>query len=142
MASAEAGATLSLVDNELIAFETATLTGTERLRPDRPGAGVWAARRSPIIRPARRSPGSTARWSNTICRRTSLGQTLYFKFQSFNVFGGGLEDLSTLTVYTFTPAGAGSGGSTGGGSGGRAGRGRRLRWRPGGGSSDPIAAQL
>jgi hypothetical protein len=43
------------------------------------------------------------------------GQTLYFKFQSFNVFGGGLESLASCAVYTFVPTGS---------------------------SSDPIAAQL
>ena len=31
----------------------------------------------------------------------SSGQTLFFKFQSYNIFGGGLEDLSTCAVYTF-----------------------------------------
>ena len=36
-----------------------------------------------------------------------LGRTLYFKFQSFNVFGGGVQDLSSCAVYSFTPSGAG-----------------------------------
>ena len=31
-----------------------------------------------------------------------LGQTLCFKFQSFNVFGGGLEDLSTCLLISST----------------------------------------
>ena len=34
-----------------------------------------------------------------------VGQTLYIKFQSFNVFGGGVQDLSTCTAYTYTPTG-------------------------------------
>ncbi len=33
---------------------------------------------------------------------------LYFKFQSFNVFGGGLEDLSSCAIYSYTPNGAGA----------------------------------
>ena len=33
-----------------------------------------------------------------------LGQTLYFKFQSFNLFGQGAEDLSTCHVYVFNVA--------------------------------------
>jgi hypothetical protein len=44
------------------------------------------------------------------------GQPVYLKFQSFNVFGGGLQDLSSCTAYSFSPGG--------------------------GGSSDPIAIQL
>ena len=36
-----------------------------------------------------------------------VGQTLYLKFLSFNVFGGGLQDLSTCAVYTYAPTGAG-----------------------------------
>jgi hypothetical protein len=43
-----------------------------------------------------------------------IGQTLYIKLQSFNVYGGGLQDLSTCTVYTYTPRGTGYGGGTGG----------------------------
>jgi hypothetical protein len=44
-----------------------------------------------------------------------IGQTLYFKFQSFNVFGGAVEDLSLCTAYTYTPSGAGYGTGAGGG---------------------------
>jgi hypothetical protein len=34
-----------------------------------------------------------------------IGSTIHFKFQSFNIWGGGTEDLSTLTVYTYTISG-------------------------------------
>jgi hypothetical protein len=34
-----------------------------------------------------------------------IGQTLYVKFVSFNQFGLGLQDISTLTPYTYTPEG-------------------------------------
>ena len=36
-----------------------------------------------------------------------IGQTLYFKFASFNAWGGGLQDLSALTPVVYTPAGTG-----------------------------------
>jgi hypothetical protein len=36
-----------------------------------------------------------------------IGRELYLKLQSFNVFGGGLQDISTCTVYTYTPVGSG-----------------------------------
>jgi hypothetical protein len=37
-----------------------------------------------------------------------VGVTLYPKFQSFNIFGLAVEDLSECTVYSYTPTGAGS----------------------------------
>ena len=43
-----------------------------------------------------------------------VGQTLYLKFQSFNIFEKGLEDLSTVTTYEFVPAGTSFGSATGG----------------------------
>ncbi len=36
-----------------------------------------------------------------------VGIKLYIKLQSFNVFGGGVQDLSTCAVCTYTPSGAG-----------------------------------
>ena len=33
------------------------------------------------------------------------GSTIHFKFQSFNIWGGGLEDLATLTVYNYVISG-------------------------------------
>ncbi len=43
-----------------------------------------------------------------------IGQTIYLKFCSFNIFAGASEDLSTVTAYTYTPVGTGFGGGTGG----------------------------
>ena len=36
---------------------------------------------------------------------TLIGQTIHFKFQSFNIWGGGLQDLSTLSAYNYTISG-------------------------------------
>ena len=33
---------------------------------------------------------------------------LYFKFQSFNVFGAGLQDLASCVAYAYTPSGEGA----------------------------------
>jgi hypothetical protein len=41
-----------------------------------------------------------------------INKTLYLKFQSFNIFDSALEDLSTLTTYTFTPLGTSFGSAT------------------------------
>jgi hypothetical protein len=40
--------------------------------------------------------------------QTWIGVPLSFKFQSFNVFGVGVEDLSTCTAYGYTPNGSGA----------------------------------
>ena len=37
-----------------------------------------------------------------------IGKTLYVKLQSFNIWGGGAEDISACTVYTLVPSGIGS----------------------------------
>jgi hypothetical protein len=33
--------------------------------------------------------------------------TIYLKFQSFNVFGGGVQELSSCAAYPYTPNGDG-----------------------------------
>ena len=43
-----------------------------------------------------------------------IGKELFFKFQSFNRFGEGVQDISALTIYTYTPCGHGFGTQTGG----------------------------
>jgi hypothetical protein len=37
-----------------------------------------------------------------------MGRTIYLKFQSFNIFGGGLQDLSTCVAYPHTIQGTGA----------------------------------
>jgi hypothetical protein len=34
-----------------------------------------------------------------------VGQTLYIKLQSINVFGAGVQELSSCAAYTYTPSG-------------------------------------
>jgi hypothetical protein len=43
-----------------------------------------------------------------------IGTTVYFKFQSFNLFGNATQDMSLVTAYTYVPTGRGYGGGTGG----------------------------
>jgi hypothetical protein len=38
-----------------------------------------------------------------------IGQTVYLKFQGFNLLGQQTQDLSVCVVYSFAPAGAGVG---------------------------------
>ena len=99
---AQAGATLSLIDKELVAYEVATLTTGNSYNL----TGLARAL-SGSVGAAHSSGAQFFRIDGAVVRydlpANFVGQTLYFKFQSFNVFGGGAEDLSTVTVYSFTP---------------------------------------
>ncbi len=101
-AAALAGASLCLVDSELLAYENATLVSGNAYNLTGLARGLSGSS------PASHATGAPfARLDGAIVKydlpQNLAGQTLYFKFQSFNVFGGGLEDLSACTVYTFTP---------------------------------------
>ena len=78
----------------------------QRLQPDRARPGAFGHIGSLSFDRARRSRGSIRQSSNTICRSNLAGLTLYFKFQSFNVFGAGAQELSACAVYTYTPTGS------------------------------------
>ena len=99
-AAAQQGATLSLVDSEFMAYETATLYRSQRLQHHRACARArgFSCGRSRDGAPFARLDGAVEQYD---LPANFVGQTLYFKFQSFNVFGGGPQDLSTCAVYTF-----------------------------------------
>jgi Putative phage tail protein len=101
--AAQAGATLSLVDKELLAYETATLTTASSYNLTGLARGLSGSS------PAAHSTGAPfARLDGAVVRynlpANLQGQTLWFKFQSFNILGGGAEDLSSLTAYQFNVA--------------------------------------
>jgi hypothetical protein len=105
--SAQAGATLSLVDGELLAYESATLTGANAYNLTGLQRGLSGS--SPA---AHASGARFARLDGAVVPYALpsnwIGVPLYFKFQSFNVFGAGVQDLSTCAVYDYTPSGAGT----------------------------------
>jgi hypothetical protein len=43
-----------------------------------------------------------------------IGATIHVKLMSFNIYGQGAQDISTVTSYSYTPSGAGYGGGSGG----------------------------
>jgi hypothetical protein len=99
---AQAGATLSMVDSEFLAYEAATLTGDHAYTLSGLARGLGGSTAAPHSTGAQffRIDGAVVRYD---IPANFIGQTLYFKFQSFNIFGGGAEDLSTCQVYIFTP---------------------------------------
>ena len=105
--SASLGFTRSVVDNELVSFTTATLTAASHYAV----TGLYRGMNSST--PAAHATGAPfARLDNAIVTYDIpagvTGQTIYFKFQSFNGYGGGLQDLADCAVYAIvvgTPAG-------------------------------------
>jgi hypothetical protein len=113
-ADAAAGATLCYVGGEYFAFEVATLTGTHAYTLSNLYRGLYGS-----------SPGAHltnlafARLDSAIFHfdlpPAYRGVPLWFKFQSYNIWGNALEDLAGCTAYgPFTPSGAGFGGGLGG----------------------------
>jgi len=87
--------TLCIVDDELVSYETATLTAANGLYGTALAAHTSGAR--------------FARLDSTVFKydlpAQYVGQTLSIKLQSFNVFGAGLQDIASCTVYAYTPTG-------------------------------------
>ncbi|HEY3910369.1 MAG TPA: phage tail protein [Stellaceae bacterium] len=99
-------ATLSYVGGELLAYQTASLTGASNYNlttlyrgaygttiADHPADAQFALLNGAI--------GHFPYPANLI------GQTIYLKFVSLNIVGGGIEDLASVPAYTHTITGAG-----------------------------------
>ncbi|MGH6846763.1 MAG: phage tail protein [Methylocella sp.] len=105
-ADAQNGVTLCLVDNELLAYATATLTGTNTYNLTYLYRGLYGAAAA-----AHSSGAPFTRIDSAVFQyplpAAFIGIELFLKFQSFNIFGNAVEDLSECTVYNYTPSGAG-----------------------------------
>lgn len=105
--SAQAGGNLALVNNELLCFSTATLIGTNQYAVTRMQRGFYGTT------PASHSVGANfAQLDNTLKMNLPtdyIGKSMKFKFQSFNRYGEGLQDLATCVAYSYTPSGTGNG---------------------------------
>jgi hypothetical protein len=106
-ADAAAGNTLCMIDSELVSYETATLTSANRYSLSTLYRGLYG---TGIVSHSIGAP--FARLDAAIFKydlpAQYVGVELSIKLQSFNVFGGGVQDLSTCTAYTYRPTGAGS----------------------------------
>lgn len=110
---AAAGVTQLYCDGEYLSYETATLSGSYTYDL----TGLYRGQDS-IPATAHASGVLFARLDENIFKYTLpaayIGKTLYLKFQSMNLYGMGLQDITTCTVYTVTPSGAAFGTGTGG----------------------------
>ena len=59
-----------------------------------------------LTRPAQCLRSLIMRSSNTPTTGVRIGATIYLKFQSFNVFGGGLQSLGDCVAYSYTVTGS------------------------------------
>ena len=97
--------TAFVVDREIMAYQTATMTGTDQytLSPiARGGYGTTIAAHA-VGANFLRLDGNFFKFPFDASR---IGQTLYFKFPSFNPFGGGGQQLSAVGAYPYAPTGA------------------------------------
>ena len=104
---AQNGVTLCLVDKELLSYATATLTGANAYNLTTLYRGLYgtAAGAHSSGAPFTRIDGAIFKYP---LPSAYIGVPLFLKFQSFNIFGQAIEDLSECTVYAYTPTGAGS----------------------------------
>lgn len=90
---------------EFFAYQTATLTGVNAYDLTGLVRGAYESKTG-----AQAIGSQFARLDDAIVKSDPLqpsmiGQTLHFKFVSFNIYGGGVEDISTVTDYTYTVRG-------------------------------------
>lgn len=107
------GVTLCAVEGELLSFQTATLTGTNAYNLTTMYRG-----RSGTAAVSHAIGANFARLDNNIFKYQLppeyIGQTVYVKLASFNVWGQQVQDLASVTAYTYVPVGTGFGGGSGG----------------------------
>ena len=101
--AADNGATMCLVDGELIAYQAATLTN-----PSRYALGTYI-RRGYLNTPIADHPAGApfVRLDSSVFQfpylAANVGQTLYVKFQSFNPFGQAEVSLADCIAYPVVP---------------------------------------
>jgi hypothetical protein len=90
--------TLCYVDSEFIAYGNDVLTGTNTYNLTYLNRGCYGTTIG-----AHASGSQFCRFDDSIARydvdQTRIGQTLYFKFVSFNVWGGAIETLADVPAY-------------------------------------------
>lgn len=97
-ADAALGNTACIIDGELFSFVTANLTSTYHYDLSTLRRGQFGTAHA-----AHLTGAQFARLDDTIFKlpydKSQIGQTIYTKFVSFNHWGGGQEDISTVTAY-------------------------------------------
>lgn len=104
-AERDAYATLSWVGGELISYQNATLTGASAYALSSLRRGVYG---SPVSSHAAAVP--FVRLDDAVFRYPydpeMIGKTVFVKLQSFNYFGGGLQDIDAISPTSYVIQGA------------------------------------
>ena len=107
-ADAEAGNTLCWVDGELLAYATANLTGPNAYDLAYLVRGLYGTENKTYPHAA---GAPFARLDAGIVRipynEARIGQTIYLKFVSFNIWGGGEQSLADVEPHLYTLQGVG-----------------------------------
>jgi len=97
--------TLAYVGGELVSYQTATLTGPSAYDLASLRRGAYG---TTIVNHA--SGATFVRCDAGVFKLPYtpdyVGKTIYVKLRSFNIYGGGIQDLESLTPYTYTVLGA------------------------------------
>lgn len=97
--------TLSYVDGELVSFQTATLTAAHRYNLTSLRRGAYGSAVA-----AHSSGTKFARLDQALLKYAydpaMIGQTIYLKLRSFNIYGLAKQDLAGLTPVVYTVAGS------------------------------------
>ena len=99
------GNTLCIVDSEFVSYATATLTSANKYSLTYLYRGLYGT----AI--ASHSSGAQFAFLNGSgifkydLPAQYVGREIYIKLQSFNVFGGGVQNIAACTAYTYTPSG-------------------------------------
>jgi hypothetical protein len=95
------------VGGEVISYETATLTGTNTYNLNYLVRGAYGTEDQIVDHPSHtkfaRLDGSFFSYPYDQSR---IGDTVYLKFQSFNVYGGGTQSLADCTAFAYTITGS------------------------------------
>lgn len=91
---------------EFLNFQTATLTGTNQYNLTGLARGAYRSLPAPRVA----NQAQFVRVDSSIAKSEPLqpsqvGAKLFFKFTSFNVYGGGEQALADVAEYSYTPAG-------------------------------------
>ncbi len=95
------------VGGEIVAYATATLTGTDKYSLTYLVRGAYGTETAIVDHP---SGTPFARLDGQIFQlpyaQNQIGQTVYLKFQSFNTYQGGLQNLANVAAYPYLITGS------------------------------------
>lgn len=95
-------------NDEFMAYAGATLAAEKQYALDGLVRGAWGSAIAPHLMGSPFVRLDSALVKSGPLALDLIGKTIYFKFQSFNVFETALEDLATVPVYAYVIAGYGA----------------------------------